>query len=227
MFTGLVETTAEVRAIERRGPEARFGFGAATDAAVLQGRALGESIAVSGVCLTVTRSYDGGFDADVSAETLAVTTLGDLRVGARVNIERSLAVGDRLGGHMVLGHVDGVGAVRRFEAVGEARLLSVAAPRALLRYLAPKGSIAIDGVSLTINRLDGDAVEIMLVPHTLAVTTLGERKVGDRVNLEVDVLARYVARQLEHAGILSTADPDARMMEALDKGGFLSRKARS
>jgi riboflavin synthase len=217
VFTGLVETTAQVLSIERRGPDAQMRFGVELDKVDL-----GESIACGGVCLTVTRMDERGFDADVSSETLSVTTLGDLRHGSSVNIERSSRLGDRMGGHVVLGHVDGVGRVQSFERVGEARLFVVEAPAALQRYLAPKGSVAVDGVSLTINRLaPGGAIEIMLVPHTLDVTTLGRLKTGDRVNLEVDVLARYVARQLEHAGVIGTTTKDARILGALDKGGFL------
>ena len=221
MFTGLVEATAEVRALEKRGPDARFRFGVALDKLEL-----GESIACAGVCLTVTNIHDDGFDADASTETLAVTTLGELRVGSKLNIERASRLGDRMGGHMVLGHVDGVGAVARFEDQGDAKLFAVSAPANLQRYLAPKGSLTVDGVSLTINRLSPpDMIEIMLVPHTLAVTTLGALSVGDRVNLEVDVLARYVARQLEHTGIIKGdgAAGDERIMEALQRGGYLDQ----
>ncbi|MBM4358525.1 MAG: riboflavin synthase, partial [Deltaproteobacteria bacterium] len=155
------------------------------------------SIAVNGVCLTVIRVHDGGFDADVSSETLSVSTLGGMVPGRRVNVERSLAVGDRLGGHLVLGHVDGVGEVRAIERVGDAWRIAVAAPDALARFIAPKGSITVDGVSLTVNRVDGARFELMIVPHTFSVTILGGWVVGTRVNLEVDVLARYVARQLD------------------------------
>jgi len=217
MFTGLVETTAIIRSLQRRGPEAHMRFEVALDRVEL-----GESIACSGVCLTVTQVHSDGFDADVSAETLAVTTLGHKRVGSQVNIERSCRLGDRMGGHVVMGHVDGVGKVARFEPVGEAHMLVVEAGDALQRYLAAKGSIAVDGVSLTINRLAPPlAMEIMLVPHTLAVTTLGELRQGDSVNLEADVLARHVARQLEWAGLLGSSDADARLMDALQQGGFV------
>jgi riboflavin synthase len=226
MFTGLVETTGTVRSVERRGASSPpVGPGARMRLAVALGggaAVLGESIAVSGVCLTVVASHADGFEADVSAETLAVTTLGDLEVSSRVNVERSLQVGDRMGGHWVMGHVDGVGTVARLDPVGEAKLFGVEVPEGLLRFFAAKGSICIDGVSLTVNRVVARTVEIMLVPHTLAVTTLGRLRVGSRVNLEVDVLSRYVARQLEHAGILSTDDADARIMDALQQGGYLS-----
>jgi riboflavin synthase len=162
---------------------------------------------------------EGGFSADVSLETLRVTTLGALSAGAKVNIERSLRAHDRLGGHLVLGHVDGVGSVAEVSVIGDARSVVFEAPAALARYLAPKGSVAIDGVSLTINRLAGTSrFEVMLVPHTLAVTTLGDMAAGNSVNLEVDVLARYVARQLDYAGI--TPSDDASLAEALRRAGF-------
>jgi riboflavin synthase len=214
MFTGIVETTARVRALERRGPDCRLALDV-----VLEDLELGESISVSGVCLTVAAVDDRGFSADLSAETLRVTTLGALTVGAGVNVERSLRLRDRLGGHLVMGHVDGVGSLRLIEPVGEARRVDFEAPAALARYLAPKGSVTVDGVSLTINALsEPSGFEVMLVPHTLAVTTLGGLAAGGRVNLEVDVLARYVARQLDYAS--STEAPDASLKEALRRAGF-------
>jgi riboflavin synthase len=214
MFTGLVETTGTLAGVERRGSEARVALEVA-----LAGLALGESVSVSGVCLTATSFDDHGFVADVSAETLSVTTLGKLGRGDRVNIERSCRLGDRLGGHLVLGHVDGVGKATAVAPVGDAWRVTFEAPAPLARYFAPKGSVTIDGVSLTINRLVGQSsFEVMLVPHTLAVTTLGGLRPGAAVNLEVDVLARYVARQLEAAGI---GKSDDRLMDALRRGGFL------
>ena len=224
MFTGLVETTAILRNVARRGPEAQLRFQVGLDALEL-----GESIAIDGVCLTVTAIHDDGFSADASAETLEVSTLGRLGVGDETNVERACRADSRLGGHLVLGHVDAVGTVARFEAVGDAWTLVVDCPESVQRYLAPKGSICIDGVSLTINRLAPPAgVEIMVVPHTLQMTTLRALALGRRVNVEVDVLARYVARQLEWAGLLgpaamrqAAASRDARLMDALSKGGFI------
>jgi riboflavin synthase len=218
MFTGIVETTAKLRSLVRSGPEARMALEVSLD-----DYQLGESISVSGVCLTVVEFGDWGFAADVSAETLAVTTLGALANGDRVNIERSLAMGQRMGGHVVLGHVDAVGKVSQVERVRDAWRVAIDAPVELARYFAAKGSVAVDGVSLTINRLVGDSgFELMLVPHTLEVTTLGDRAPGDAVNLEVDVLARYVARQLDHAGLPSSAGArDQTLMKKLAEGGFL------
>jgi riboflavin synthase len=214
MFTGIVETTARVRSLERVGADARLVLEVA-----LEGLSLGESISVSGVCLTVVSFDAASFAADVSVETLRVTTLGKLTPGARVNLERSLKASDRLGGHWVLGHVDGVGAVSALEEMGGARRVVFEAPRALMRYLAPKGSVAIDGVSLTINRLvDTRGFDVMLVPHTLAVTTLSSLAVGTSINLEIDVLARYVARQLDYAGVVPSGD--ASLAEALRRAGL-------
>lgn len=212
MFTGLVETTAKVLSISPRSVEAKINL-----AVRLEGVELGESIAVNGVCLTVTQVRTDGFEADVSSETLSVTSLGQLRAGSVVNIERSTRLGGRLGGHIVLGHVDGLGTVSRFERVAAAWRLEVVAPDELQRFLAPKGSIAIDGISLTVNRLLAPrAFEVMVVPHTLAETNLEHLRSGMRVNLEVDVLARYVARQLE----CDKGDSD---LEAkLREGGFLA-----
>ncbi|MCA9622953.1 MAG: riboflavin synthase [Myxococcales bacterium] len=222
MFTGLVEAVGEVARLSRRGPEAQIRVTLPKrllDDAPLE---LGESIAIDGVCLTVTTIHADGFDADASSETLAVTTLGALSSGSKVNVERACRPDTRLGGHLVLGHVDGVGRITRLDPSGDAILFGVEAPEALSRYLAPKGSVAVAGVSLTINRLVGESgIEIMLVPHTLAETSLSRAKVGDAVNLEVDVLARYVARQLEWAGLLGPGKRDARLMDALERGGFL------
>ena len=211
MFTGIVETTARVRSLTRSGADARLVLDVALEELVL-----GESISVSGVCLTVVSFDASSFAADVSVETLRVTTLGKLTPGADVNIERSLRASDRLGGHLVLGHVDGVGRVAARENSGR---VIFEAPAELARYLAPKGSVAIDGVSLTINRLvDAGGFDVMLVPHTLAVTTLSSLVVGTSVNLEVDVLARYVARQLDYAGVVPSGDWS--LAEALRRAGL-------
>lgn len=202
MFTGLVEEVGVVRRRSKAGASARLVV-----ATSLGPLTLGESIAVSGVCLTVDRIAGGahpGFEADMSAETLARTTLGALSPGDGVHLERATPAGGRLGGHVVLGHVDGFGAVASRKAVGDSVRLAIRAPAELARYLAPKGSIAIDGVSLTLNTLSdaasGTTFDVMLVPHTLRHTRLGALSAGARVNLEVDVLARYVARQLELGG---------------------------
>jgi riboflavin synthase len=191
VFTGIIQAVGSLRSVERRGASAWLGVGCPF--AKLE---LGESVAVDGVCLTVVRVIDGGFTADASVETLARTTLGERSVGARVNLERALALGDRMGGHIVSGHVDGVGELARREQVESSERVVFRAPREVLRYVAEKGSVAIDGVSLTVNAVSAEGFEVMLVPFTQGATTLPERRAGDRVNLEVDVIARYVARAL-------------------------------
>lgn len=194
MFTGIIAATGTIAGLEPRGGDLRIVVDAAgLDRAGLQ---LGESIAVSGCCLTVV-AHDGARLAfDVSNESLALTTLGGLREGDAVNLERALRLADRLGGHLVSGHVDGVGTIATIEPDGRSQRWTVEAPRALMRYIAPKGSVCVDGASLTVNAVDGDRFEVNLVPHTLAATTFGGKHEGDRVNLEVDMLARYLERML-------------------------------
>lgn len=157
---------------------------------------LGDSISVQGVCLTVTRQQGTAFHADVSLETLTKTTLGKLVVGSRVNLEPSLRAGDALGGHMVSGHVDAVATLCRVDPEARSRRLQFELPEELKRFVAPKGSICVDGVSLTVNHVDGRRFDVNIIPHTLSVTTLGEKERGDQVNIEIDVVARYLERLL-------------------------------
>lgn len=191
MFTGIVEGTGVVRAVHSQDRSARIIVEADR---LLEGTRIGDSIAVGGVCLTVTRVAGTAFEADLSAETLERTTLGRLRPGDVVNLETPLVLGERLGGHLVQGHVDGVGRVVRRWPEGDAWWLAVAAPPAVVRYIVEKGSIALDGVSLTVASADGDRFTVCLIPHTCAVTTLGRLEPGAEVNLEVDILAKYVER---------------------------------
>ncbi|TMH57055.1 MAG: riboflavin synthase [Betaproteobacteria bacterium] len=194
MFTGIVQSIGRIVAAAPRADGLRL----AVDVGALDSGEIrvGDSIAVAGCCLTVVEKTGQQLSFDVSAETLACTARLD-RPG-RVNLELSLRLSDRLGGHLVSGHVDGVGVVARVDAVGDGSTrLDVDAPAALARFIAPKGSIAIDGVSLTVNDVTGPRFAVNLIPHTLAVTTLGELAPGARVNLEVDVIARYVARLQE------------------------------
>jgi riboflavin synthase len=194
MFTGIVQGVATVRAIEPRGGDVTLVFD--TAGVSLADIELGGSIAVSGVCLTAIRCDDSSFAADVSRETLSLTTLGDWVVGSRVNLEKALQAGQALGGHYVTGHVDGVGElVSRHDDARSVRM-EFRVPRDLARYVARKGSICIDGVSLTVNSARGDRFDVNLVPHTLEVTTLGRLEPGSRVNLEVDIIARYVERMM-------------------------------
>jgi riboflavin synthase len=195
MFTGLVERTGELRARARRGPGYRLEIGA--DLGTLE---LGESIAVNGVCLTVAATDRAAFAADVSLETAERTTLGRLSVGAALNLERSLRLGNRLGGHLVSGHVDGLARVVKTVAAGESLDVECSAPAELLPFIAPKGSVALDGVSLTVNRVVPGGFQIMLIPHTQRVTHFGALGPGQELNLEVDLLARYVVHYLESVG---------------------------
>ena len=194
MFTGIVEATGTVRTIERRGADARARI--AAGALDLSDVKVGDSIAASGVCLTVVAIVGDAFDVDISAETLQRTTLGQRQPGSRLNLEKALAMGQRLGGHLVSGHVDGVGKLESRTVEGACVVMTYDAPPVLARYIAQKGSICVDGVSLTVNTVDTTRFAVNLVPHTLAVTTLGELRPGDSVNLEVDLIARYLERLL-------------------------------
>lgn len=194
MFTGIIEDVGKIQAMEKAGTGARARIATSFAGELV----LGESVAVDGCCLTVTAKTATSFDADLSAETLARTTLGSAGAGTRVNLERSLAANARLGGHIVQGHVDGVGSVARVDADGDTRVISFRATPALLPFLAEKGSIAVDGVSLTVNAVTPDGFRVTLVPFTLSHTAFDELSAGDTVNLEADVVAKYVLRGLEN-----------------------------
>jgi riboflavin synthase len=190
LFTGIVEAAGQIETLRAH----RLVVSTALPLASIPP---GGSIAVDGVCLTVVDRRGRRFQADLGPETMARTTLGDRRAGDKVHLERPLRMGDPLGGHLVAGHVDGVGRIRRSQRKGEARELEIAAPAEIAPFLAPKGSIAVDGVSLTINQVSDRTFSVTLIPHTLAVTHLGGLAVGARVNLEADLLAKQVARLLE------------------------------
>lgn len=194
MFTGIVEAKGEVVAVEARPDGARLRLGVPREFTDL---APGQSLAIDGVCLTVVALEDGVALFDLAAETLRRTTLGRLRPGASVNLERPLSAAGRLGGHFVQGHVDGVGTVTRVTPEGDGVWLEVSLPPGLARYVAEKGSVALDGVSLTVAAVEDSRCAVALIPHTLAVTTLGRKDPGDPVNVEVDILAKYLARLLE------------------------------
>jgi riboflavin synthase len=194
MFTGIVQAVGRIAAIVPKGGDVEMTF----DAAGLDLRqvALGDSISVSGCCLTVTRFDERSFSADLSRETLDVTTLGQLQVGDRVNLEKALCAGQPLGGHYVTGHVDGIAQVAAIEGDARSSRVSFAVPEELARYIARKGSVCVDGVSLTVNSVEGRSFSVNLIPHTLEVTTLGGYRRGTLVNLEVDIIARYVERMM-------------------------------
>lgn len=192
MFTGIIEAVGRLEAIEARGRDARYRFGAGSLA--LDDLRIGDSIAVNGCCLTAVQVGGGSFQADLSPETLAVTLLGELSVGSPVNLEKALRLSDRLGGHLVSGHVDGVATVLSWETQERCVRALITPPRALMRYIAVKGSVCIDGVSLTVNCVGDTQFGLQLIPHTLAVTTLGGFGAGRRCHIEVDLIARYVER---------------------------------
>ena len=211
MFTGLVEGVGRVEQVEAKGPERVLTIAPPWEPGET---VIGESIAVNGACLTVTEIGPRGFSVLVSAESLARTTLGRLQRGQAVNLERALKLGDRLGGHLVTGHVDCVGTVARITPVGASRRMYITIPPEHLRLVVAKGSVAVEGVSLTVNRLDRAGFELNLIPHTLAATTLSLVRVGDSVNIETDLIGKYVARLL---------NPDQDSEEGSGKGG-LSRE---
>lgn len=192
MFTGIIEGLGSLIATEARGGDVRLRIAAGS--LPFDDARMGESIAVNGVCLTVVGFDTASFEADASTETLSLTTLGALTPGAVVNLERAMRPTDRLGGHLVSGHVDGLGAVLAIEHDARAQRWRFAAPHTLLRYIAKKGSICVDGVSLTVNEVDGEGFEVALIPHTVAHTAFAHTLVGAQVNLEIDLVARYVER---------------------------------
>lgn len=201
MFTGIVTDVGKIARVTAGSDVRRLSVESRYNPESI---AIGASIACSGVCLTVVsraEGHGGGslFEVDLAPETLRVTTAGKWGVGTSINLESSLRIGDELGGHMVSGHVDGIASVVAREVLGEATRFTFEAPGKLARFIAPKGSIALDGTSLTVNGVSGNRFDCMLIPHTLEVTTWGERQVGDAVNLEIDQIARYVARLLEAA----------------------------
>jgi riboflavin synthase len=194
MFTGIIQSIGTITAVDAQGADARVHV--ATGKLDLAHAQVGDSIAVNGVCLTATAFVNNGFWADVSGETLARTTFGEIAVGCKVNLEQSLTPTTRLGGHLVSGHVDGVGTVINCRDQGRSLRFVIQVPPTLAKYIAEKGSICVEGVSLTVNKVDGASFDLNIVPHTLQETTLGEWVVGSRVNLEVDILARYLERLL-------------------------------
>jgi riboflavin synthase len=211
MFTGIVEELGEVKVLRRDAGAARLTISAST---VLDGTVLGDSICVNGVCLTVVALGKSEFSADVAVETLKVANLGDLKNGAKVNLERALQLSSRIGGHLVSGHVDAVGRIRNKREEGNGWRIFFDAPEAVLRYVIKKGSIAIDGISLTVADVDKTGFSIAMIPHTAGLTTLGYKTAGDSVNLEADIIGKYVER------LLSGRVEGGVSMELLQKNGF-------
>ena len=218
MFSGIIEAIGTLSDVSPRGGDVHVLIAAGSlDLADVK---IGDSICVSGVCLTTTAVRGGAFEADLSAETLARTTFGRRRVGDKLNLEKALAFGQRLGGHLVSGHFDGVGRVQARTIDGRSVKLTVRAPSELARYIAVKGSICIDGVSLTVNEVDGADVGVNVIPHTLDVTTIGTLKTGDEINLEVDLIARYLE------SLLAGGTADGTTSDVLARFGFHRERQR-
>lgn len=195
MFTGIVQDIGAVRSIDKNG-DWRLVIGTGMD---LSRTPPGASICCSGCCLTLIEKGEDWFAVDVSAETLSKTTIGEWQTGSKVNLEPSLHLGDELGGHFVFGHVDGLAALQSVEQEGDSHRLKISMSQELAQFIAPKGSVSLDGVSLTVNEVEDRVFGVNIVPHTWAHTTLGQKQPGDKLNIEIDMLARYVARQMEAA----------------------------
>jgi riboflavin synthase len=219
MFTGIIQAVGQVAAMQTRGGDLRLRIN--TGKLPLDDVALGDSISTNGACLTVVELPGDGYWADVSVETLNFTTLGDLKPGARVNLEKALTPASRLGGHIVSGHVDGVGEIVSLQEDARSIRVVVSAPAALARYIAHKGSICVDGTSLTVNAVSGKQFDLNIIPQTMAETIFGEYRPGTRVNLEVDVIARYLERLVLGDAAADPAAQGGLSMEKLAEHGFL------
>jgi len=211
MFTGIIEEMGSVKGLRREAGAARLAVSASL---VLEGTAIGDSICVNGVCLTVVEMDGAAFSADVANETLKVTNLGDLRVGQKVNLERALRLSARIGGHLVTGHVDAVGRIREKKQEGNSWRIFIETPESALPYIIKKGSVAVDGISLTVADVEKTGFSIAMIPHTAKLTTLGSKSTGDSVNLETDIIGKYVEKLL--AG---RVEGDV-SLEMLKKSGF-------
>lgn len=214
MFTGLIIELGEVISLDRRNESARLSV---RGSEVVKDAALGDSIAINGVCLTVVAVDKEALSFDVSYETLKSTNLGNLKRGDKVNLEPSLRPTSKLGGHFVTGHVDGIGKIRSKTPLGNAMRIEIESPESVLKYLVGKGSVAVDGISLTVVDVLKDAFSIVIIPHTASMTTIGIKTTGDTVNLEPDILAKYVAKFLQ-----IDKDKDSSLLSALKQSGFIS-----
>ena len=219
MFTGLVEELGILQSVRHGSASAQLNIAAGK---VTQDIKIGDSIAVNGVCLTAVKFSSQGFTADVMAETLSKTNLGNLKPGDRVNLERALRLGDRLGGHMVSGHIDGVGTVAAKETLDIAILITINAPPEVLRYIIKKGSVAIDGTSLTVVDFTDNSFQVSLIPHTAKETTLGFKKPGDTVNLEGDIIGKYIERLLQTRETYGTPTDKSNIAKTSVSLGFLA-----
>jgi len=218
MFTGIVEEMGVVKSIEKTLAGAKLSLLASI---VVDDLGIGDSISVNGACLTVTARTDRDFSVDISTETLSVTSLGNLAPGTPVNMERAMKIHQRIGGHLVSGHVDAMGAIRNRRQEGNTLIITIEAPKEILRYCIPKGSITVDGISLTINELTERSFGVAIIPHTAKVTTLGLKQVGDAVNLEPDLIGKYVERLLQERGQLPAKPSPVIDKEYLQKRGLI------
>ena len=218
MFTGIVEEMGAVKAVERTLAGARLSVLAST---VMDDLGIGDSISVNGACLTVVSRAEREFTVDVSTETLSVTSLGSLAAGAPVNLERAMKLHQRIGGHLVSGHVDAIGAVRSRRQDGNTLIITIEAPKEILRYCVPKGSITVDGISLTLNELTDRSFGVAIIPHTAKVTTLGLKQLGETVNLESDLIGKYVERLLQERGQLPPKAAPVIDKDYLQKRGLI------
>jgi riboflavin synthase len=218
MFSGIVEEMGAIQGIHKGLAGAKVSLLASR---ILEDLKVGDSISVSGACLTASDVGDMGFSVDVSTETLNCTTLGTLPVGMPVNLERAMKLHDRMGGHLVTGHVDGIGILRDRQQEGNAIHLTIEAPQEIIRYCVPKGSITVDGISLTINGVSDRSIAVAIIPHTAKVTTMGLKQIGDTVNLESDLIGKYVERLLQANGTLPAKPAPVIDQDYLQKRGLL------
>ena len=218
MFTGIIEGLGAIAAIRPSGQGRRLTVDADFE---LSGSKIGDSISVSGACLTAVRIAGRRFDADVSPETIAKTTFGAARVGERVNLERAMRLSDRIDGHLVSGHIDGTGVIESREAVGNVLVVTIGVPEELARFMIVKGSVAVDGISLTINTLEPGRFSVCIIPHTAGLTTVGFKPKGERVNIEADMIGKYVERFLSARQGPAAAPPSGVTVEMLARAGFM------
>jgi len=219
MFTGIIQSVGDIATIENKGDDLALFVNVGQ--LPMDRIALGDSIAVNGVCLTVVTKNNSGFAADVSGESINRTTIGQLSIGSRVNLEMALTLQTPLGGHLVSGHVDGVGTISHHSSAGRSEQFKIVAPDAIAKYIAEKGSICVDGISLTVNAVSGAEFDLNIVPHTLQETTMGEFKVGRKVNLEVDIIARYLERlMLGDKAAMPSGEQTSISREFLQEHGF-------
>jgi len=220
MFTGIIEGLGEIKRISPFGKGKRIKV---ETSFLLRDSQLGESISVNGVCLTATKINESSFDADISPETLSRTTLGSLRVGEKVNLERALCLGSRLGGHLVSGHIDCVGEIKEKKDLGDFLLFRISIPKKFSKYIIEKGSIAIDGISLTVNSCNIGEFSVAIIPHTASLTTMGFKSNGDKVNIEFDVIGKYIEKLLQQSNTIltKTQGENSIDLEFLARHGFL------